>query len=193
MEFALENKLVPKVRDISHLDEIYTKSVITDRFIGLAPFAQHEGKRLPEHKIDELVVALLQNENNKIFMFGGSSGERQFCEKISSKYDRVISVVGVLSLSDELSFISNLDVMVSMDSGAQHMASLVGVRAITVWGATNPSVGFIGFGQSYDDCVVPNLDCNPCSVYGNKPCYKGTYECLHTVPVQKIVALAELH
>ncbi len=193
LKVEFEDKLNLQVRDISDLDDRYKKTIATERFIGFAPFAQHDGKKLPEYKIEELVIALLRNENNRIFMFGGSSHEREICEKIAASTERVVSVVGALSLSDELRFISNLDIMVSMDSGAQHMASLVGVRAVTIWGATNPSIGFLGVGQSYDDCVIPDISCNPCSAYGNRPCYRDSfpYECLHTVSIEKVVELVE--
>lgn len=83
-------------------------------------------------------------------------------------------------LGSELQLMKDLDVMLSMDSGNMHLASLVGTRVVSIWGATHPWAGFLGWGQSEDDCVQRNdLKCRPCSIYGNKPCLRGDMECMN--------------
>ncbi len=47
--------------------------------------------------------------------------------------------------------------------------------------------GFLGFNQSEDNIIQLNLDCRPCSIYGNKPCRRGDYACLHNIPPERIV------
>ena len=84
------------------------------------------------------------------------------------------------SLYHELQLMKTLDVMVSMDSGNMHMASLMGTRVVSIWGATHPWAGFLGWGQSEADCVQRHdLKCRPCSIYGNKPCLRGDMECMN--------------
>ena len=77
--------------------------------------------------------------------------------------------------------------MVSMDSSALHMSSLVGVPVVSVWGATHPFAGFYGFGQDPSLAVQLDMACRPCSVYGNKPCLYGTYACMSGIPPEAIV------
>jgi ADP-heptose:LPS heptosyltransferase len=48
---------------------------------------------------------------------------------------------GKLKLQQELQLISNLDVMLSMDSG-MHIAAMLGVKVITLWGAHIRMLGF---------------------------------------------------
>ena len=95
------------------------------------------------------------------------------------------------SLYYELQLMKDLDVMLSMDSANMHLASLVGTRVVSIWGATHPWAGFLGWGQSEDDCVQRNdLKCRPCSIYGNKPCLRGDMECMNISEeeiVEKIV------
>ena len=74
-----------------------------------------------------------------------------------------------------------------MDSANMHMASLVGTRVVSVWGATHPYAGFLGYGQREADCIQRNMPCRPCSVYGNKPCQYGDYRCLTTITPNAIV------
>ncbi len=83
-------------------------------------------------------------------------------------------------LGSELQLMKDLDVMLSMDSANMHLASLMGTRVVSIWGATHPWAGFLGWGQSEDDCVQRHdLKCRPCSIYGNKPCLRGDMECMN--------------
>ena len=58
--------------------------------------------------------------------------------------------------------------MMSMDSAAMHLASLAGVPVVSVWGATHHYAGFLGYGQSEANIVADDIECRPCSIYGNK-------------------------
>ncbi len=94
------------------------------------------------------------------------------------------------SLYYELQLMKTLDVMVSMDSGNMHMASLMGTRVVSIWGATHPWAGFLGWGQSEADCVQRHdLKCRPCSIYGNKPCLRGDMECMNIEPSKVVEQL----
>ena len=90
-------------------------------------------------------------------------------------------------LAAELELMRGLDVMLSMDSANMHLASLVGTRVVSVWGATHPYAGFLGWGQRAEDCVQKDLPCRPCSIYGSKPCRYGDYRCLNSITPEEIV------
>lgn len=93
-------------------------------------------------------------------------------------------------LGSELQLMKDLDVMLSMDSANMHLASLVGTRVVSIWGATHPWAGFLGWGQSEDDCVQRHdLKCRPCSIYGNKPCLRGDMECMNIEPSKVVEQL----
>jgi ADP-heptose:LPS heptosyltransferase len=154
-------------------------------WVGVAPFAKHKGKIYPIPLADEL-IGLLSSTYDKVFIFGGGSHEQSFAEGMETRHRGVVSVIGRVDLSAEMDVISNLDAIVSMDSSAMHMASLVGTPAISVWGATHPFAGFYAFGQDPADAVQLDLPCRPCSVYGNKPCIFGDYCCLANIPPSTI-------
>ena len=90
-------------------------------------------------------------------------------------------------MSDELILMSHLDVMVSMDSSNMHMASLVGTKVVSIWGATHPYAGFMGWRQSEENAVQLDMPCRPCSVYGNKPCLRGDYACMNNISPEMII------
>lgn len=137
--------------------------------IGIAPFARYAEKMYPYDKMQQVIHLLIAGKNTSVILFGGKE-DAVVLQKTAEENENVSSLAGKLSLKDELDFISRLDVMVSMDSANMHLASLYGVPVVSVWGGTHPFLGFLGWGQSMDNCVQMDLDCRPSSVFGNKAC-----------------------
>jgi ADP-heptose:LPS heptosyltransferase len=79
--------------------------------------------------------------------------------------------------------------MLSMDSGNAHIAAMLGVKVITLWGATHPYAGFLPFNQSLETALVsdrnqfPKL---PTSVYGNKK-VEGYEEAMRTISPKNVI------
>ncbi|MBQ0151401.1 MAG: glycosyltransferase family 9 protein [Chryseobacterium sp.] len=154
--------------------------------IGVAPFAQHKGKMLPLDKSFELVKILA--EKQPVYLFGGGKAESEILADWEKQIPNTQSLASKLTLTQELEKIAQLEVMVSMDSANMHLASVAGTRCISVWGATHPYAGFLGYGQSEDDVVqVRDLTCRPCSVFGDKECYRGDWACLEELHVKQII------
>lgn len=156
--------------------------------IGIAPFAAFPTKTYPVDKMEEVVRTL--STKMQIYLFGGGEVEKCVLESWEKKYPNVISLVGKHSLSEEIAIIRTLRLMVTMDSSNMHLASLVGTRVLSIWGATHPDMGFLGYGQKGSDCIQKTLPCRPCSTFGGKTCKKGTYECLN-IPPQTIIQRIE--
>jgi ADP-heptose:LPS heptosyltransferase len=137
----------------------------------------------------ELLAKVLEmlHQDYEFYLFGGGKQEQKLCEKWQEKYKNVYSLVGKYSLKQEMEFISGLDVMLSMDSAGMHMASLCNIPCVSIWGATHPYAGFVGFGQENNPQIQLELPCRPCSVYGNKPCRYKDYRCLWKITPEKIV------
>jgi ADP-heptose:LPS heptosyltransferase len=157
----------------------------TQKWVGIAPFAKHKGKIYPIELMQEVIKSLTTN-NVAIFLFGGSLLEEEICNQWQNNFTNVISVVNKLTMPQELILISQLDVMISMDSAGMHLASLEGVPVVSVWGATHHYAGFLGYGQSENNIVADDIECRPCSVYGNKPCFRGDYACLYRIGPETI-------
>jgi len=168
------------------LSHQYKPSVQQKSGIGLAPFAQHNGKILSLEKSFELAKIL--SLHHKIYFFGGGKKEKEILLDWEKHIPNTESLAGKMSLKEELQKISELEVMISMDSANMHLASLAGTRCVSIWGATHPYAGFLGYGQDENDVVqVKDLTCRPCSVFGDKECYRGDYACLEEISVQQIV------
>ena len=153
-----------------------------DHWIGIAPFARHNGKIYPLEKMEQVVALLSKQGSIKLFFFGNGPKEENIINNWCSKYPNTISFIGKSNFNGELRLISHLDAMICMDSANMHMASLVGTPAISIWGATSPLAGFLGWKQEREDCIELPLECRPCSIFGNKPCRLGDYRCMDIAP-----------
>ncbi len=174
----------------------YQLSIINYPFkIGIAPFAAHPGKIYPLDKTFE-VIRLLLARGCKIFLFG--AGEKEMAVfhewlKVANNNDNLLIASDILKaegrkgIGEEVKLMGELDVMLTMDSGNQHLAALSGTRVVSVWGATHPLAGFLAWQQSEEDCVQLDMPCRPCSIYGNKPCKYGAYPCLKNISPEDIV------
>ena len=96
-------------------------------------------------------------------------------------YPNVTALYGKVRFAGEMDLIANLDCVVTMDSLVMHLASLVATPVVSVWGATHPGLGFLGYGVSPGNVLQADMACRPCSVFGNKPCRYGDYRCLKAV------------
>jgi ADP-heptose:LPS heptosyltransferase len=90
-------------------------------------------------------------------------------------------------MNEELILMSHLDVMLSMDSANMHLASLTGIPVVSIWGATHPYAGFMGWNQTRDNAIQTDLDCRPCSIFGQKPCKRGDYACMNMIKPETVV------
>lgn len=164
------------------------------KLIGIAPFAQYDSKVYPLDLMQEVINQLAENSNYKIFLFGGGKEEIELLDSLSNGKESVVVVAGQLKFQQELQLISNLDIMLSMDSGNAHIAAMLGVKVITLWGATHPFTGFSPFNQPVENTLVSDRNLFPklpTSVYGNK-IVEGYEDVMRTITVEKIVFSVQL-
>ncbi len=165
-----------------------------EAWIGIAPFAKHEGKIYPPRLMEQVVASLAGRPGVRLFLFGGGEKEAAELSSWAAKYPGVVSLAGKrLGFKVELALVSHLDVMVSMDSANMHLASLVATPVVSIWGATHPYCGFKGWRQQEADIVQLPMTCRPCSVFGDKPCFRGDYHCLRAIAPGVIVERVESH
>ena len=179
----------PKGGNLNMLPAIFGPKHSFQKWIGIAPFAAHAGKIYPPQLMEQVITQLIQKHPNaRIFLFGRGEEENQYFDQWCSKFQSCVNVgQHCESMYQELILMSHLDVMLSMDSANMHLASLTATPVVSVWGATHPLAGFFGFNQPRENAIQVDLDCRPCSIFGNKPCKRGDYACLNNIPPERIV------
>ena len=159
----------------------------SDKLVGIAPFAKHEAKMYPLDLMQKIVSYL--QEKHIVFLFGFGKIEMETIKRWSNVFKNVYSCDDLGGFENELALISNLDLMISMDSANGHIASIYNVPVITLWGLTHPYTGFTTFNSDLKNqfCVdrekfplVPN------SIYGNKM-IKGYENAMRTISIEEVL------
>lgn len=186
MEFT--SLFPPEGGNLRLLSDAVGEKKTFQQWIGIAPFAAHKGKVYPPELMEQVIdIIVRRHPSCRIFLFGGGKEEMEIMDSYAGKFHNCINASAALGgLGNELILMSHLNVMVSMDSANMHLASLVACPVVSVWGATHPYAGFTGWNQSNDNIVQTDLECRPCSIYGNKPCMRGDYACLKSITPETI-------
>ncbi|MBR4792854.1 MAG: glycosyltransferase family 9 protein [Bacteroidaceae bacterium] len=170
------------------------KGIVGDKdciWVGIAPFAAHKGKIYPLYLMEEVVSQIDSACLCRQFVFAYGK-ERSLVEEWAQKYRSVEIIDPRLGLQGELALISNMEVMVAMDSSNMHLASITATPVVSVWGATHPAAGFMGWGQNPDNCIQLDLPCRPCSIYGKKECIYSDYRCLTGIDPDAVFAKVKM-
>ena len=158
-----------------------------DKLIGIAPFARHQCKEYSINNIINFIDSL--DKSWQILIFGAPGNEEQkiinLCNNKSNRH--VIS--SNYNLEQQMAIMSNLDVMISMDSANGHIASLFGIDVITIWGATHPNSGYGPLNQPKENSIVPDLNKFPdlpVTIYGSN-CPADYVEAINTIKCERIL------
>jgi ADP-heptose:LPS heptosyltransferase len=100
-----------------------------------------------------------------------------------------VIVAGRLKLPQEITLMTHLDLMVCTDSSNMHLATMVNIPVVSIWGGTHPDVGFAPFAKGEESILqISRVDvsCRPCSVYGKETCFRGDFACLNQITPQMV-------
>ncbi|MDT8415003.1 MAG: glycosyltransferase family 9 protein [Flavobacteriaceae bacterium] len=171
------------------IDDIRSKLNLNrqDFLIGLAPFAKFDSKTYPSDLMRKLLTSLSSLSDVTVILFGAPN-ERDALSSLYESQSNIINLAALFNFSDELRLISNLDLMLSMDSGNAHLAAMYGKPVVTIWGVTHPHAGFAPFGQPLSRAITVNHDLFPCiptSVFG-KTVPLGYEDCMRSIAPETI-------
>lgn len=158
------------------------------KWIGIAPFAQYSSKVYPLDLMQNVIDTLAEREKSTILLFGGGEKEIALLNQLKRDNYNVIVMAGKVKLEAELNLIQHLDLMLSMDSGNAHMAAMLGVKVVTLWGATHPYAGFSPFNQPMCNCITADRDqypLLPTSIFGNKE-VEGYADAMRTIKPETV-------
>jgi ADP-heptose:LPS heptosyltransferase len=180
--------LFPKKALLSKEITLITNPKI-NKWIGIAPFAQYQSKVYPQDLMQEVIDVLASHSDFTLLLFGGGKEEVTLLNQFKKGHQNVLIIAGKVKFKDEIDIISNLDIMLSMDSGNAHIAAMLGIKVITLWGATHPYAGFLPFNQPFDSAIVSDREkypLLPTSVYGNK-IVPGYEDAMRTIAAKTVI------
>lgn len=158
-----------------------------NKLIGIAPFARHICKEYSMKNILELIDSL--NHSCEILIFGASGNEEKKIKKICKERKNTYNVSSNYSLDEQMAVISNLELLISMDSANGHIASIFGINVITIWGATHPFTGYSPFMQPDINSITPDIKAFPklpVTIYGSN-CPENYSEAINSIKTKTIL------
>lgn len=158
------------------------------QYIAFAIGAQFATKRLPVHKMIEIVEKL----NRPVVLLGGPMDTENGEMIVSAvKAQKVINTCGKLSLRESAGLVKHAAVLLTHDTGLMHIASAFEIPTVSVWGNTVPAFGMYPYFPQKKDGFsiheVEDLPCRPCSKIGFQACPKKHFKCMN---LQDSVAIA---
>ncbi|MEL4307065.1 glycosyltransferase family 9 protein [Joostella sp. CR20] len=191
LQVDLSRDKIPECQDLSpKIYDLLGKD--TKKWIGIAPFAFFDTKMYPMDLMEQVIEFLSKTEDYKIILFGGPKDESEL-ERLSKTYSNTIFTFKKLSFEEELQLIAHLDLMVSMDSGNGHLASMYGVKTVTLWGVTHPYAGFYPYKQPSSYALLADKEkypLIPTSIYGNKA-PENYKDVMRTITPQQVIEKIE--
>jgi len=131
--------------------------------IGINPGGDRPNRRWnPDHYV-HVADRLSEHFNEKIILLGGP-GEEKIAHYIQDKMkNRPINLGGQLTLNDLVYIISQLDLLVTNDSGPMHIAAAVKTPLVAIFGPEDPIYTRPYTTKDLYTIVHKDVDCRPCS------------------------------
>ena len=169
-------------RAVRKIEKILHDLGVHGQIIALSPVSRWPSKMWIEEKWTSLADKL--SDKGTIF-FLGSPGEEKIVQRIMKGMKRkAFSLTGKLDIQELAAFLSLSRLLVTVDSGTMHVASVLRVPIVSIFGPTNPA--HCGPYGQYDGVVKADVDCRGC--YRTR-CRK--MKCMKELGVERVLEKVE--
>ena len=161
--------------------------------IGLCPGAEYgPAKRWPLHHFAQMVATLSQKDPIDWKLLGvpaekhlGKTFFQELKKICPQRPPSVKNLIGATSLKELLQLLQQLDLLITNDTGTMHLASLLGIPVIALFGSTEPAA--TGPQGAYDYILRHPVDCSPCFL---RKC-PIDFPCMEQLPPQRVIKAFE--
>lgn len=160
---------------------------LTPGRVALAPGARHATKAWPAEHWKELARKLAAEGRGLLLV--GDETERPLCEEATAGIEDAVNLAGRVNVGDLPEALRGAALLVSNDSALNHLAPLVDVPCLALFGPTSPRFGFAPWGER-DRTVYQGVACSPCSKHGRRPCWRARRYCLEDITPARVAATA---
>ncbi len=160
----------------------------TRQRVVMAPGASFPDKEWPVEQFAQVAEQLCQKHQAKIIWAttAGQDDKLKLEEKIGKECFIKLINYPLDHLAD---IIHSSDLCISNDSGIAHLSSAVGTPVLAIFGPTHPALGFAPRGL-FDKIIEVDEFCRPCSLHGDKPCFRKERYCLTRISPEHIFSEA---
>jgi ADP-heptose:LPS heptosyltransferase len=165
-------------------------------YIGLVVGAAHATKRLPLHKLKELVQLI----DHPIVVLGGPDDRAVGDVLAGLDPIKIYNACGKFSLNESADLVRKAKLIITHDTGLMHIAAAFRKPIISVWGNTVPAFGMTPYLNQpgapnaqqglhtggVEKVEVMGLRCRPCSKIGYNACPKGHFNCMEQIDLHEL-------
>jgi len=157
--------------------------------IGAAPGASFgPAKMWPAKRFGEALIRLSEKLHAVPIIFGGPNdtviAEKVF-DEIKEKIPEALNLAGKTTLRQCMALLAGVDLFITNDSGAMHMAAALGVATLAIFGSTDPDLtGPTGPNTGF---LLKKQPCSPCF---DRVCEFGHMDCMSAITVDEAVEAA---
>ena len=157
------------------------------RFVALAPGSVWPTKRWTDHGFTEL--ARWAGTRGLVVVLVGTAAEHALCQRVrAAAGSGVINLAGRTGPAELAGILERALALIGNDSGPGHLAAAVGTPVISIFGPTEPALGFRPLGQRVLTVDLgTTLDCRPCSVHGSRRCPQGHHRCMRDLEPSDVI------
>jgi len=163
-------------------------------YVAIAIGASYFTKRLPLHKLKELCSLIDQ----PVILLGGKEDEDNGAKIAAVDPWKIYNACGKYNINQSADIVKKARLVISNDTGLQYIACAFNKQVLAIWGGTSPKLdvepvyGDIFLSQQenppYENIIVPNLWCQPCSKFGKKKCPLRHFKCMELHDIKIIAA-----
>jgi len=183
-------KLYAGVEEIQRAQNFLREKGLAHKpLIGAAPGASYgPAKMWPAERFAETLLRLTEELNAVPLIFGGpgdAGAAKRVFAGINKKIPLALNLAGETGLSECIALLRGLNLFITNDSGAMHMASALGVPTLAIFGSTDPALtGPTGPNTGF---IIKKTPCNPCF---ERVCRYGHMECMRAITVDEVCGAA---
>ena len=134
---------------------------------GCATLKNHIKRRWEPIKFVELGRKLINDQNAKIFVFGGPEEKELKNEIVNKINSNKAFIVDTKSLAHSAAVMKYCNLFVTNDSSLMHVSSALGLNVVAIIGPTNKN--YIHPWNTEHKIISLNLECSPCFFYSPRP------------------------
>ena len=180
----LKGQKLVHLPDLELPDEPASQGGIRRDGVAIAPGASSPVKAWPPQRFALLAERIMYDFKYPIRLLLGE-GEEHLQEHFQHLPQDKLTVYQNRPLPDVVTLLSRCRLAVTNDTGLMHISSAVGTPTAALFGPTHEQLGFYPLGV-HDLLLGTNEPCRPCSLHGNKPCYRQEQYCFTLLTVDAV-------
>lgn len=159
------------------------------KIVGIAPGSVWPTKRYPVEYFVQLAEELY-HKGYSIALFGGKDDKESLDEFTQLFKYPYFDFAYKTSLKELPAILSAVDLLLSNDSGATHIAVSAGTPTVVIFGPTVKSLGFFPYDEKSIVIENNNITCRPCGKHGGYSCPKKHFKCMKDIEPERVLIAA---